>query len=201
MMRTQYFVFLRLDRSSPSVVLQHILNMQFVCYALRPLHDAKHSDCNSIDHPAISATISVEDRPDLVCALDTGELAAKIVSFEIFLSLTQPSYFFFFFFNNPAPPEISPLPQHAALPIWLALEPPPPGYGLRLPPLNQGGWWLLAGFFLTAAILLWWVRMYRRARKLGMGTHVAWALDRKSTRLNSSHGYISYAVFCLKKKK
>src|SRR5205809_5720669 len=28
---------------------------------------------------------------------------------------------------------------------------------------------------------------------------VAW-IDRKSTRLNSSHGYISYAVFCLKKK-
>src|SRR2546422_4486239 len=30
-----------------------------------------------------------------------------------------------------------------------------------------------------------------------------WSLcrDRKSTRLNSSHGYISYAVFCLKKKK
>src|SRR5687768_17971783 len=29
---------------------------------------------------------------------------------------------------------------------------------------------------------------------------VCW-VDRKSTRLNSSHGYISYAVFCLKKKK
>src|SRR2546422_4548022 len=29
----------------------------------------------------------------------------------------------------------------------------------------------------------------------------AQAADRKSTRLNSSHGYISYAVFCLKKKK
>src|SRR2546429_2075701 len=29
----------------------------------------------------------------------------------------------------------------------------------------------------------------------------SWFLDRKSTRLNSSHGYISYAVFCLKKKK
>src|SRR5687768_17671972 len=29
---------------------------------------------------------------------------------------------------------------------------------------------------------------------------VGWR-DRKSTRLNSSHGYISYAVFCLKKKK
>src|SRR2546429_4453385 len=30
--------------------------------------------------------------------------------------------------------------------------------------------------------------------------HPGWAQDRKSTRLNSSHGYISYAVFCLKKK-
>ena len=58
---------------------------------------------------------------------------------------------------------------------WLALEPPPPSYGLSLPPLNQGGWWLLAGFFLTASILLWWIRTYRRAIALGMGTHVAWA--------------------------
>lgn len=58
---------------------------------------------------------------------------------------------------------------------WLALEPPPPGYGLRLPPLNDGGWWLMAGFFLTASILLWWVRTYRRARALGLGTHLAWA--------------------------
>src|SRR2546422_3191956 len=31
--------------------------------------------------------------------------------------------------------------------------------------------------------------------------HPGKSLDRKSTRLNSSHGYISYAVFCLKKKK
>src|SRR2546429_4947831 len=30
---------------------------------------------------------------------------------------------------------------------------------------------------------------------------VIYDLDRKSTRLNSSHGYISYAVFCLKKQK
>jgi photosynthetic reaction center M subunit len=58
---------------------------------------------------------------------------------------------------------------------WLALEPPPPGYGLRFPPMNQGGWWLLAGGFLTVSILLWWARTYRRARQLGMGTHVAWA--------------------------
>src|SRR2546422_9439372 len=33
------------------------------------------------------------------------------------------------------------------------------------------------------------------------GTDVLRETDRKSTRLNSSHGYISYAVFCLKKKK
>ncbi|MGQ0592490.1 MAG: photosynthetic reaction center subunit M [Gammaproteobacteria bacterium] len=58
---------------------------------------------------------------------------------------------------------------------WLALEPPAPKYGLSYPPLNEGGWWLMAGFFLTASILLWWLRMYRRARALGMGTHVAWA--------------------------
>ncbi len=59
--------------------------------------------------------------------------------------------------------------------FWLGLEPPPPGNGLAWPALNQGGWWLMAGFFLTASLLLWWVRMYRRARALGMGTHVAWA--------------------------
>src|SRR2546429_8955516 len=34
-----------------------------------------------------------------------------------------------------------------------------------------------------------------------VGRWLSEVLDRKSTRLNSSHGYISYAVFCLKKKK
>src|SRR2546429_3759383 len=42
-----------------------------------------------------------------------------------------------------------------------------------------------------------------KARRPALGqvraTHLE--IDRKSTRLNSSHGYISYAVFCLKKKK
>src|SRR2546422_6034606 len=33
------------------------------------------------------------------------------------------------------------------------------------------------------------------------GAHDVRERDRKSTRLNSSHGYISYAVFCLKKKR
>src|SRR2546429_3853613 len=36
---------------------------------------------------------------------------------------------------------------------------------------------------------------------LGTGGRAGCGIDRKSTRLNSSHGYISYAVFCLKKKK
>ena len=55
------------------------------------------------------------------------------------------------------------------------LEPPPAKYGLGLAPLREGGWWQMAGFFLTASILLWWLRTYRRARALGMGTHIAWA--------------------------
>lgn len=60
--------------------------------------------------------------------------------------------------------------------FWLALEPPAPKYGLKvLPPLAEGGWWLIAGFFLTVSVLLWWLRTYRRAKALGMGTHVSWA--------------------------
>ncbi|MFY9973182.1 MAG: photosynthetic reaction center subunit M [Chromatiaceae bacterium] len=59
--------------------------------------------------------------------------------------------------------------------FWLALEPPPPQYGLSIPPLAEGGWWLMAGFFLTTSIILWWVRTYRRALALGTGTHLAWA--------------------------
>src|SRR2546422_3374712 len=84
----------------------------------------------------------------------------------------------FFFFNDTATPEIYSLSLHDALPIL------PP----RSPPLR-----------LTLA------------RAIAPPTHpatgqsesgaIARARDRKSTRLNSSHGYISYAVFCLKKKK
>ena len=59
--------------------------------------------------------------------------------------------------------------------FWLALEPPAPKYGLSIPPMAEGGWWLLTGFFLTISVILWWIRTYRRARALGMGTHVAWA--------------------------
>src|SRR2546429_850785 len=46
------------------------------------------------------------------------------------------------------------------------------------------------------------VRTARRsALRLRETRAACWPGDRKSTRLNSSHGYISYAVFCLKKKK
>src|SRR2546422_3999637 len=40
----------------------------------------------------------------------------------------------------------------------------------------------------------------RRGAGMGRAGPAGAARDRKSTRLNSSHGYISYAVFCLKKK-
>src|SRR2546422_1552350 len=62
--------------------------------------------------------------------------------------------------------------------------------------------------FRSAEALL--ERRERAGRTLGLEPHQIGgerrgrsrhALDRKSTRLNSSHGYISYAVFCLKKKK
>jgi photosynthetic reaction center M subunit len=60
--------------------------------------------------------------------------------------------------------------------FWLGLYPPGPEYGWTpFVPLAKGGWWILAGFCLTTSILLWWIRGFRRARALGMGTHVSWA--------------------------
>src|SRR2546429_4953615 len=44
-------------------------------------------------------------------------------------------------------------------------------------------------------------RRDRAALPVAAATAPSTRRDRKSTRLNSSHGYISYAVFCLKKKK
>src|SRR2546422_6080954 len=49
-------------------------------------------------------------------------------------------------------------------------------------------------FFLRGVLLV-------RAGDFMRGERQSQGRDRKSTRLNSSHGYISYAVFCLKKKK
>src|SRR2546422_2935442 len=45
------------------------------------------------------------------------------------------------------------------------------------------------------------VQLSKAAYRNGRTTPLGETRDRKSTRLNSSHGYISYAVFCLKKKK
>ena len=59
--------------------------------------------------------------------------------------------------------------------FWLSLDPPAPEYGLRFPPLAEGGYYLIASFFLLISVLAWWVRTYLRAEALGMGKHVAWA--------------------------
>src|SRR2546422_11174015 len=68
---------------------------------------------------------------------------------------------------------------------------------------------LISGTVFSQAILFLFSpllsRIFSRTDFGHLANYNAWvsilALDRKSTRLNSSHGYISYAVFCLKKKK
>ena len=59
--------------------------------------------------------------------------------------------------------------------FWLALEPPSPEYGLRMPPLNEGGWYMIASFFLLVSVMSWWARTYQLAEMHKMGKHVAWA--------------------------
>src|SRR2546422_8717305 len=109
--------------------------------------------------------------------------------------------FVFFFLNDPAPPEISTLSLHDALPICeiRRLQADRPERG----PLRPGPA-VPRGLRPRAQC--------RRAptadseRERGPAAErrphrTCPHRDRKSTRLNSSHGYISYAVFCLKKKK
>jgi photosynthetic reaction center M subunit len=59
--------------------------------------------------------------------------------------------------------------------FWLSLDPPSADYGLRIPPMAEGGYYLIASFFLLISVLSWWVRTYLRAEALGMGKHVCWA--------------------------
>src|SRR2546430_16735106 len=85
---------------------------------------------------------------------------------------------FFFFFNDTATTEIYTLSLHDALPIFMAVA-----------------CWAIAGFppfsgFFSKDEILW--SAFNNANTV--------IPDRKSTRLNSSHSQISYAVFCLKKK-
>src|SRR5205809_6835379 len=85
---------------------------------------------------------------------------------------------FFFFFNATATTEIYTLSLHDALPI-----------SSRIP---------------TIVATTNGSRRSSSSRSRGRGSDTGstnTSTDRKSTRLNSSHGYISYAVFCLKKKK
>src|SRR2546427_1558884 len=89
----------------------------------------------------------------------------------------------FFFFNDTATTEIYTLSLHDALPIFAQRLPAGLDDVFRAP---HG-----APALRTAGGL-------DDDARLGRGAEV---LDRKSTRLNSSHSQISYAVFCLKKKK
>src|SRR3989449_7008823 len=95
--------------------------------------------------------------------------------------------FSFFFFNDTATTEIYTLSLHDALPISVRRD----GYG--------GGGDTGRGGGSGAARASRW-RPWSASRP-GPASSASASRDRKSTRLNSSHGYISYAVFCLKKKK
>src|SRR2546422_2614853 len=90
--------------------------------------------------------------------------------------------YFFFFFNDTATTEIYTLSLHDALPI-------------SAPRARPSGCASSVGGRSPASQSSAFPRPNRRS-----GASRA-SRDRKSTRLNSSHGYISYAVFCLKKKK
>src|SRR5438270_13860877 len=83
-----------------------------------------------------------------------------------------------FFYNEPAPPDIYTLSLHDALPIW--------------PPADPRA---------TSLHAAWSARGQSPGVNFPAGRSQGRKIDRKSTRLNSSHSQISYAVFCLKKKK
>src|SRR5688572_32734088 len=90
------------------------------------------------------------------------------------------SYLFtFFFFNDTATTEIYTLSLHDALPISLAEILTTRGVGVILESQKKA----------------------EKEQKAGPDIIKKIEADRKSTRLNSSHSQISYAVFCLKKKK
>src|SRR3712207_8909596 len=93
----------------------------------------------------------------------------------------------FFFFNDTATTEIYTLSLHDALPIS------PAGVADLVGQTRRRSRAAPAGGLLRADVL----RSVPRVPATSGLSHQ----DRKSTRLNSSHANISYAVFCLKKKK
>src|SRR2546422_7216093 len=102
---------------------------------------------------------------------------------------------FVFFFNDTATTEIYTLSLHDALPIFCDLE------ELRAAPLEcladpEEG---LCAFAMERMLTEPVSRVNGCAWESNFGS--CKSARSESTRLNSSHGYISYAVFCLKKKK
>src|SRR2546427_12224797 len=100
---------------------------------------------------------------------------------------------FFFFFNDTATTEIYTLSLHDALPISGTRGSESErirrtNHGMNMPVVDATGH--VVG--RLASVL---------AKRLLNGEEIVVVKDRKSTRLNSSHSQISYAVFCLKKKK
>src|SRR3712207_8695161 len=93
----------------------------------------------------------------------------------------------FFFFNDTATTEIYTLSLHDALPISFSLL-------LR----GRGLWGNSASGACQGGAEFAAEPLHVRAREVAVRLRPQ---DRKSTRLNSSHANISYAVFCLKKKK
>src|SRR3712207_7098027 len=97
--------------------------------------------------------------------------------------------FSFFFFNDTATTEIYTLSLHDALPIFSF-------WTLQTSYISLFNW---DGIFRNLGRRLYHEELLFRYD--GADPAVRRRLDRKSTRLNSSHANISYAVFCLKKKK
>src|SRR5256885_7501424 len=101
-------------------------------------------------------------------------------------------YSFFFFFNDTATTEIYTLPLHDALPIFerrlFRMYHGDPGPALRAAADAVAA----SGHALGSIVEV--------GCESGHLSEALPHLDRKSTRLNSSHLVISYAVFCLKKK-
>src|SRR5256886_6508501 len=109
--------------------------------------------------------------------------------------------FFFFFFNDPATTEIYTLPLHAPLPIFgLGLD--APAVTAEVMPVEQHraqrSHQPVGDIARAGGAVIRLLRLQCAEHRYAGAHHVQ---DRKSTRLNSSHSQISYAVFCLKKKK
>src|SRR5438477_3621470 len=98
----------------------------------------------------------------------------------------------FLFFHDPATTENYTLSLHDALPISARKARPTPKGSAKFPPRLTRTW---RGAYRSGSSSRRWPSRCAKIRWFG-GTPG----DRKSTRLNSSHMSISYAVFCLKKK-